>query len=383
MKILELTENHYRALRKSEFKGFDVFDGLNSAVIRKTPLFRSRLCRLAWIQFFKRSPINFRHLAQVPEGYNAKGLALLIRGLVNLYRLTGKKEYLSDAYTLADIIISQKARDRDYFCAGYNFFWEAKAFSVPEFTPNMIVSTFTGQAFLDLYEIDGDEKWLEYTRQIGQFIEKELLLSESEDEVVFGYVPGEMARVHNVNLMGSSLFARLYHHFKDERYAALSTKSAQYSINSQRDDGAWYYGENVHHRWVDNFHTGFNLVALDSVQKYLSTDIWQKNIETGLVYHLNHHFMDDMTPKYYDTEVYPIDIHNFAQGISTLITFGDNDKARELLEKCIDLMWDRSRHYFYYQKTRWYTNRIDYIRWSQAWMFYSLTAYLLNKKVRS
>jgi hypothetical protein len=28
--------------------------------------------------------------------------------------------------------------------------------------------------------------------------------------------------------------------------------------------------------------------------------------------------------------------------------------------------------YFYYQKTRWYTNRIPYVRWSQAHMFAAL-----------
>jgi len=32
--------------------------------------------------------------------------------------------------------------------------------------------------------------------------------------------------------------------------------------------------------------------------------------------------------------------------------------------------------FFYYQKWKWYTNKIPYIRWSQAWMFYAL-AYLI------
>ena len=41
----------------------------------------------------------------------------------------------------------------------------------------------------------------------------------------------------------------------------------------------------------------------------------------------------------------------------------------------MEMMWDDRRNYFYYQKTRWYTNRIDYMRWSQAWMFYALARY--------
>jgi hypothetical protein len=30
------------------------------------------------------------------------------------------------------------------------------------------------------------------------------------------------------------------------------------------------------------------------------------------------------------------------------------------------------RGYFYYQRNRFYTNRIEYMRWSQAWMSYAL-----------
>jgi len=379
MNILELIENHYRRLKESDFKGFDLYDGLESRIFKKSPFFKSRLFRLAWIQLFKRSPVNFRSLFLVPGGYNAKGLAMFIKGLVNLYKLKKEREYLREAYRLADIIISQRAKNRDYFCVGYNFFWEAKAFSVPAFTPNMIVSSFVAQAFLDLYDIDKDKKWLNYSLEIGRFIDKELKLFESDETIVFGYIPGEDTIVHNVNLMGSRLFARLYSYTKEEKYREYATKSAQYSINSQREDGAWVYGKSHYLQWVDNFHTGFNLVALNDVQRYLSIKQWQERIDLGLKYHFKHHFLEDMTPKYYVSKLYPIDIHNFAQGIDTFISLGYRDNARKLLEKSIDLMWDSNKHYFYYQKRGFYTNKINYIRWGQAWMFYAMTEYRIKK----
>jgi hypothetical protein len=34
------------------------------------------------------------------------------------------------------------------------------------------------------------------------------------------------------------------------------------------------------------------------------------------------------------------------------------------------------RGYFYFQKHRWYTNRIPFIRWSQAWMLLALSMFL-------
>ncbi len=377
MNVLDLIKKHYRTLNDSGFRGFDVYDGLNSVILQKLPLYRSRFFRLAWIQFFKRSPVNFRPLAMVPKGYNAKGLALFIQGLLYLYAATGEKRYLQDSYRLAEIIISQRSKGRDYFCVGYNFFWESKAFSVRAFTPNMIVSSFVAQAFLDLFEIDKDQKWLELAMEIGEFIQKELLLFESGRRIVFGYIPGEGTRVHNVNLMGSRLFARLYSLLNDRRLATLAAKSARYSAGAQRPDGSWAYGESDFHQWTDNFHTGFNLVALNDVCRYLSLENLRGNIESGLEYHIDNHFTEDMTPKYYDNSLYPIDIHNFAQGMDTMMTFGLFQKARRLLDRSTELMWDDKNSYFYYQKRRYYTNKINYIRWGQAWMFYSLTKYLI------
>jgi hypothetical protein len=239
----------------------------------------------------------------------------------------------------------------------------------------MIVSSFTGQAFLDLYEMDSNTRWLEYAMEIGEFIEKELKLRDSGDEVVFGYIPGEMTVVHNVNLLAAAYFARLYVYSKDSRHERYAAGAAAFTVKAQREDGAWPYGEEQYHRWIDNFHTGFNLVSLYTVRRNLSSDRWDEAIERGLAYHMENHFLEDMTPKYYDTGLYPVDIHNFAQGIDTFLTFGYPEKAQRLLEKAIELMWDDRKHYFYYQQKRWYKNRINYLRWSQAWMFFALTRY--------
>ncbi|MBL7086869.1 MAG: aspartate-semialdehyde dehydrogenase [Candidatus Cloacimonetes bacterium] len=314
----------------------------------------------------------------VPKGYNAKGIALFIQGLINLYKTNKDSEYLRQAYKLADIIISQRAKNRDYFCVGYNFFWEARAFSVPAFTPNMIVSSFVGQSFLDLYDIGENKKWLQYGIEIGNFIEKELILYDSKDEMCFGYIPQKSAIVHNANLMGARLFARLFSYTNNKKYKNFSIKSVQFSTKAQKDNGAWVYGERNHHQWIDNFHTGFNLIAIKDVQRYLKTKQWQNSINIGLNYHLKNHFLSDMTPKFYDNKLYPIDIHNFAQGIYTLLTFGYKEKAEQLLKRCIELMWNEKEGYFYYQKTKLYKNKINYIRWSQAWMFYALTIILIE-----
>jgi hypothetical protein len=49
-----------------KYAGYDPFDSLNSGLIGNTPLGNFKLMRLAWLQFGKRSPINFRPLLGVP-----------------------------------------------------------------------------------------------------------------------------------------------------------------------------------------------------------------------------------------------------------------------------------------------------------------------------
>ena len=80
---------------KEEFKGYDPYDGLNSRLFQSIPFLRkNRLARLAWIQFFKRSPINFRSLAGVEKDYNPKAMGLFLSGYCQLYLADPKKEYL-------------------------------------------------------------------------------------------------------------------------------------------------------------------------------------------------------------------------------------------------------------------------------------------------
>ena len=95
---------------------------------------------------------------------------------------------------------------------------------------------------------------------------------------------------------------------------------------------------------------------------------------------LENHFLKDLTPKYYHNKLYPIDIHNFAQGIITFTTFADYEKAQTLLKNVVEIMWDNKNQYFYYQNTKYYKNRINYLRWGNAWMLYALAVYKSHGK---
>jgi hypothetical protein len=79
---------------------------------------------------------------------------------------------------------------------------------------------------------------------------------------------------------------------------------------------------------------------------------------------------------------WPVDIHNQAQGIITSSRLSHlNPEYLEFAKKIacwtIENMQDKTG-YFYFRKNRFYTNKISYMRWSNAWMFLAL-AELLKK----
>ena len=130
--------------------------------------------------------------------------------------------------------------------------------------------------------------------------------------------------------------------------------------------------------WIDSFHTGYNLDALQTYQDITGDQSFKKNIELGLEYYIKSFFLEDGTPKYYHNKTYPIDIHCPGQLFVTLSKTKTFDRHKDLADKVIkwtiDNMQD-SKGYFYYQLKKGISSKISYMRWSNAFMFNAMTNY--------
>lgn len=322
-------------------------------------------------------------MALVPKGYNAKGLALFASGFIADGRMENAKSLLAKLEDMKCVGFAGASW-------GYNFDWQARAFYVPVGTPNMVTTVFVANAFLDYISADYTDctdsmkkEYLDLAVEACEFILNELILFEDEKLLCFGYIPGERARVHNANMLGAALLARVYSFTKNQNYLEKSKKAMAYSIAAMNNDYSWPYGELFHHQFIDNFHTGFNLVALNDWMKYTSYRRWENELKHAYKYFLGTFWLENGCPKYYHNSLYPIDIHCSAQGIVTCVKLKEYDErsilmAERIAEWAIEHMQDK-KGYFYYQKKRWYTNKIPYIRWSQAWMFYALSKLLSHE----
>lgn len=369
---------------KEEYKGYDPYDGLNSKLFQSLPIFpKKRFPRLVWIQLFKKLPVNFRSLTGVKKDYNAKGLGLFLTGYVNLAKIEGINKHIDHINFFAEKLIELKSPGYSGACWGYNFPWEAKAFYQPRFTPTVVASTFVANALIDAYELTGNKRFLEEGLSTKDFILKDLNRTVNENgNLVFSYSPMDKTSVFNASLLGARLLSRAYYYTKDEELFDTARKAVAYCCEYQNSDGSWFYSTLPFHQWIDNFHTGFNLECIIDYRRYTGDNSFNEYIDKGMKYYLETFFDNEGRSAYYSNSLYPIDIHAPSQLFVTLSKAGIFEENKELAQRVLNWTVNNMQSpkgYFYYQKRKYYTNKISYMRWSQAWIFYGLTYYLLNE----
>ncbi|RCW93560.1 delta-aminolevulinic acid dehydratase [Winogradskyella arenosi] len=375
-------ENLRKYCEKETFKGWDPYDGLNSWVIQKTPLGKSRFFRLAWIQLFKRNPINLRPIFGITKDYNPKGLGLFLMGYCNLYKKDPNTTYLEKIIFLAEKIIKLQTKGYSGACWGYNFDWQARAFFQPKYTPTVVATTFIADALIEAYEITKNDSYLDVAISASKFVLNDLNRSyNDEGDFTFSYSPIDKTQVYNAGLLGAKLLSLVYKYTKDDNLLVCAKSVASYVCKKQNEDGSWAYGTLSFHQWIDNFHTGYNLECLKIYQDVSGDFTFSSNIDKGMNYYLNTFFTEDGMSKYYNNQTYPIDVHAPAQLVVTLFRNHKIDQNKELVHRVlqwtIDNMQTR-KGYFIYQKRKLVSSKIPYIRWAQGWMFYALSFYNLN-----
>lgn len=388
------TEDSFLSLKSyceaENFAGWDPYDGLNSKIFKATPFKHWDLARLAWIQGFKRSPINFRKLLLVPKQHNAKGIGLFLNGYCNLYKLAvngnttfGTKEQIrKQIIELADLLLQMKNKDYSGACWGYNFDWQARRlFLFPSETPTVVATTFVASALFEAFEVTKDQRYLDTALSSANFILNDLHRTESKDGFILSYspLPGNNT-VYNASLLGAKTLSYCYHYTQKEEYKTVACQIINGACKGQADDGSWVYGLLPVQSWIDSFHTGYNLDAIAHYQKFCRDGQFEENLERGFDFYIKHFFLKDGTPKYYHDKTYPIDIHCPGQLWVTLSAVNKWKENKVLAEKVLNWtlhnMQDK-KGYFYYQIKKGCSSKISYMRWSNAFMFNSLSYYLL------
>ena len=362
-----------------DWAGYDLYDGLNAT--RLAPkLWRAPMGRRLTMQVVKRSPVNLRPTLGIEPEQDSASVAWVVSSYAK-GGFRSEEEELERLHHALDILERLRLKRYDYPCWGYHYDFQSRVFFYSKEDPNAIATTYAGMALLDAYERLGDRRLLDAARGVGEFFLNLVPQTETGAGAYFGYLVGDRSPIHNSNLHICGLLARLSEHFDDERYAPAVSAGVRYSLERQRPDGAWPYGERPNLRWVDNFHTGY---VLDSLRICLDSGLTpevEPALDRGLAYYREHLFLADGTPKYFSGKTYPIDTQSVAQAIQTFAIAASRDAsfaepAWKVFEWAVANM-RRPDGAFYFQRRRHWVNPVPHMRGVVASMLLGLV-HLVN-----
>jgi hypothetical protein len=357
-----------------DWRGSDPYDGLNATRL-PSPLVRSRRGRQIVTQVVKRSPLDLRPMLGIQPAHSAAALAQVVSAYAR-YRFLPTEEAPSK---LADAIRELEAlRCQDFAepCWGYHFDVQTRVFFYPKGAPNTIATSFAGLALLDAFDTTGEPRLLELAEGAGDFFMNHVPLTESEHGSYFGYLADDRTPIHNANVLVASLLARLAQRTGRDDFREAARAGVAYTVACQRTDGSWPYGELDDLNWVDSFHTGYVLESLHvCAESGIAVD--PEAIGRGLDHYSDRFFLEDGTPRYYESSTYPIDIQCAAQGIQTFARCSGmkpelEEKAWSIFDYSLRKLRRRDGA-FIFQRRHFWRNRTPHVRWAAAPMLLAMT----------
>ena len=365
-----------------KFNGFDPYDALKSNFLSSLS---SKSLKMAATQFFVYSPMNVRGIFQIPKGLNPKGIGLFISSYSLLHTMGIHKDP-GIVKTLANWVVANASQGYHGACWGFDFPWQSKNRYLHANIPTIVNTAFVGNALLDAYVVTSDETYQKIAKSSAEFMVKDLNIQEMGQGLCFSYSPMDTYYVHNANMLGAAFLARVGSVFKSEKFLTVAKEAVTFTISQQKDEGWWCYSHNMEDgkdRIQVDWHQGFIIDSLYSYIKYMQPrgGQFQKALDKAISFYAKNQFLLDGRGLWRWPRVWPIDIHNQAQGIITFSKLHEDypdylDLAERIAHWTIKNMQD-PLGYFYFQKWPVLTNKIPYVSWAQAWMLLALST-LLN-----
>jgi len=361
-------------IKRENYIGYDPYDILMSPIFKLPILKSNRIIRFIIQQLGKKLPLNVRPIIGTKKGMNPVTLGLCVQAYTYLSYLFPKKNsyYFNEIDYCIDNLVKLKSLGYSGTCWGYNFDWEARYVTLPAFLPTVVATGIITNSLFENYRITGNNEALDLCINAVGFILKDLNRIYFGNNFCFSYSPLDRQVIFNATMKGARLLAQVYSITREQNLIREAKKTVQFVVENQNLDGSWRYSRGDSREWIDNFHTGYVLDCLDEYIKLSGDEDYCLNLKKGINFYVKNFITEEGIPKYYENSIYPVDSTAASQSILTLTRFGYGELAKKVFNWMVKNMMDKEG-YFYYQKHRLYTNKISYMRWSNAWMFCSLS----------
>jgi hypothetical protein len=371
-------------VRAHDYKGYEPADG-NASVL--FPLTGGRVWPMRILQqIVLRSPINIRPWLGVAPHESAIGRGYMGWAYLTMFRTSTASDIRNEAITCLSWLMMHRATKQAEFCWGDPYEYATRGGRRPRGAPILIWTSIIGQVFLDAFDLLGDEKYLRVAESVGRWMAT-LPVEHTDTGSCLSYNAYKQSSIHNANVMGAAFLARLGAKTGDDAALDLARRTMTYTCARQRSDGSWFYGEEQKYQWVDNFHTAYNISALNVYRHALQDNCVEESLRRGLTYFKKNFFEEDGRPKYFHNQTYPVDIQCAAQAIETLVSVSQHDPdsfelAMNVAEWTIANLQSADGH-FNYRHLGWITVTTPMLHWGQATMAKALAVTLDSLEAQS
>jgi hypothetical protein len=312
----------------------------------------------------------------IADAHYAMGFAFLSQTLDD-------EQYYLRAVHFLKVLKESRCPNYAQYCWGYPFNWETRRGTMREGTPLITTVPYVYEAFLQVYQIDGRQEWLDIMRSIAQHAfhdYTDFITSATASSCSYNPEPGEPGGVINASAYRAFLLTRAGLDFSQERYLKVAERNLNFVLESQNTDGSWYYSTDGERDFVDHFHTCFVLKALAKIEALTGNQQCTKGIERGVDYYVKNLFDDKGLPKPFSRRprltVYRRELYDYAECINTAVLLNGRFPALDrILSRVVDHLtdWQKSDGSFRSRQLLLGWDNTPMHRWAQSQLFRSLS----------
>jgi len=293
--------------------------------------------------------------------------------------------WLTKAAQLAEELLGLSIPGYSGYCWGYPFDWQTVNGLIARHTPHITATPYCFEAFLSLFDVTGEVRYLEIARSIVDFVFKDIKdTSAGENAMAGSYTPYDSSKVVNASAYRAFVLFEAAHRFGWDAYADKAWRNLRFILQSQRGDGSWLYSiDDPKQAFIDHFHTCFVLKNLHKINLRLNNPLVRETIDNGYKFYRRELFDDNGLPKSFAIQpriqINRVEMYNFAEAINLGVLLRNYiPEAFAMAHELAYLLLRRFQLRRGYFITRTYIgglkHKMPFLRWSQAQLFHALTS---------
>ena len=302
-----------------------------------------------------------------------------------------EEQYYRRAVHFLDILDRTRCPGYNHYCWGYPYDWETLRGTIKEGTPLITTVPYVYEAFRQIHQIDGNERWFRIMRSIAQHAiqdYKDVETSPIASTCSYTPDPKDSLSVINANAYRAFLLTIVALDFSESKYQKIAERNLNFVIESQNPDGSWYYARDGKRDFIDHFHTCFVLKALAKIQILTNDPKCTAAIERGVRYYVRNLFDEGSVPRPFSRPprltVYRRELYDYAEcvNLATLLRgrFPELDEILAGVLHQILTVWQNPDGSFRSRQLLVGWDDTPMHRWAQSQMFRSL-CFLLHEDI--